>query len=105
GVLKSRPSATSPAGRRFQAMPPLFGPGNPDDMFQAFCLRCEDASAKVREPVVAPSLVVECRIGALIPLDNQSLPEHLLDRTVECPRPEAHFPLRVAVHFLHNAVA
>src|SRR5579859_1846220 len=84
---------------------PLFGSGHLQDMLQALCLGCQDALTKVGEPVVAPSLVIECWIRAFIPLDNQSLGKHLLDRTVECPWPKANFPLSRAVHLLHNAVA
>ena len=68
---------------------PLLGSGKLEDLLQAFCLGCQDALTKVGEPVITPSLVVECRIRAFIPLDNQSFRKHLLDRTVERSRPKA----------------
>src|SRR5689334_906659 len=84
---------------------PLLRSRNLENMLQALDLGGEDALTEVGEPVVAPPLIVEFRIGAFIPLDDQSLCKHLFDRTVECPRPETDFPLGVAVHFLHDAVA
>ena len=67
----------------------MFSTGHQQDLLQAFYFSCEDALTKVGKPIVTPSLVIKGRIRAFIPLDNQSLRKHLLNRTVESSWPKA----------------
>src|SRR5580704_6201542 len=76
-----------------------------NQFLQTLTLRVEHPPAQRRQPVVAPSRVVQFRRGPFVRFLDEFRLDQPLDRSIQCRWPQPHFPGSALQHFLHDSVA
>ena len=61
--------------------------------------------SKIRQPVIAASLVIQLRIGSLVSFDDQTIGKQPLNCSIQGSRSEFYLTRGVLGYFLHNPVA
>src|SRR5260370_21783896 len=84
---------------------PSLHPNDANQFLQPLTLGVEHAAAERRQPVVAPSRVVQFGFGPFVRVLDEFRLDQPLDRSVKRCWPQADFSLSALQHFLHDSVA